>query len=122
MGQGVAQAIGARFEGVEMVPFFGVNQDVEAASRIKMVGDVAGHCEAIKLGIKGEAGCEGWFAPCVPSDRAGRDARVEAQPGAGNLLEAIPEAFVLGQCHNLWCRAQGAGRAFGRAFSQMCDG
>ena len=78
MGQGVAQAIGARFEGVEMVPFFGVNQNIEAASGIEMVGDVAGHREAIKLCVKGEVGCEGWFSPCVPSDRAGRDTRVEA--------------------------------------------
>ena len=57
-----------------------------------MVGDVAGYREAIKLCIKGEVGGKGWFAPCIPTDRAGRGVRVEAQPRADAICrQAMPE-------------------------------
>nr|WP_320141708.1 hypothetical protein [uncultured Cohaesibacter sp.] len=87
-----------------------------------MVADVAGHCEAVKVCVKGKPGSKGWISTGVATDRAGRNMRIEAEPWTDGALQATPETVPLWQREDLWLCAVGASRVFGRVLNQMRDG
>ncbi len=71
MCKGMAQAVGPGLEGIKMVAFLGVYQDIKAAGRVEMVADVKSHREAIEIGIKGKICRKGWRAVLLAGRWAG---------------------------------------------------
>ncbi|WP_321340878.1 hypothetical protein [uncultured Cohaesibacter sp.] len=105
-----------------MIAFIGIDQYIQTTGWIEMVADVAGHCEAVKVCIKGKAASKGWVSPGVATDRARRNMRVKAKPWTYGLPQATPETILLWQREDLWLCAVGASQVFGRVLSQMRDG